>query len=331
MTGRGPEDRPSLAVSVETFPVAGTFTISRGSRREAVVVVATLSDGNRTGRGECVPYARYGETVDSVVAQLGSVTGVHDRLDLQSRLPAGAARNAIDCAFWDLSAKQACRPVQQLVGVPVLGAPQLTCFTLSLATADAMAAAAKSAADKPLLKLKLGGDGDAERMRAVRAARPDARLVADANEAWTPDHLVPFLTVAKEAGVELIEQPLPAGQDGGLAHVARLVPICADESAHVAADIPRLATLYDAVNIKLDKAGGLTGALAMAEAAKAAKLGIMVGCMLSTSLAMAPALCLAPFADWLDLDGPLLLAQDRSPAIAYERGHICPAPRALWG
>ncbi len=327
----GPEHGPALAVSVETFPVAGTFTIARGSRREAVVVVATLTDGAHSGRGECVPYARYGETVESVVAQLGSVSGVRDRLEVQARLPAGAARNAIDCAFWDLAAKRAGRTVHELAGVPAPGAPQLTCYTLSLATADTMAAAAKGAADKPLLKLKLGGDGDADRMRAVRAARPDARLVADANEAWTLDQLAPLLTVAKDAGVELIEQPLPSGNDAVLASLPHPVPICADESAHTAADIPRLAALYDAVNIKLDKAGGLTEALAMAEAAKAAKLGIMVGCMLSTSLAMAPALCLAPFANWLDLDGPLLLARDRVPPIAYQAGHICQAPPVLWG
>lgn len=331
-----PSAAPRLSVAVETFPVAGEFNISRGARREAIVVVATLTDeGAIAGCGECVPYARYGETVDSVLAQLRAAEGVLDRAELQSRLPPGAARNALDCAFWDLEAKQSSKSVAAIAGVMPTVAPQLTCYTLSLATPPAMAAAAATAADKPLLKLKLGGgDEDATRMRAVRAARPDARLVADANEAWSAGDLVPLLSVARAAGVELIEQPLPAGNDAALADIAELrrhVPVCADESVHTSADISHLAKLYDAVNIKLDKAGGLTEALVSARAARAANLRIMVGCMLSTSLAMAPALLLSPFADWLDLDGPLLLARDRTPAISYHAGHICPAPTNLWG
>ena len=325
------EAPPRQTVVAQTFPVAGAFTISRGSRTEATVVLATLDDGRCQGRGECVPYARYGETVASVMAEIISAAGVRDRTALQNRLPAGAARNALDCAFWDLEAKRIGQPAAVIANVSAATHPMLTCYTLSLASPEAMAAKARDEAGKPLLKLKLGGTGDAERMRAVRNARPDARLVADANEAWTPADLAPLLKIAVETGIELIEQPLPAGADEALRAIAHLVPICADESAHTTADLPRLAGLYDAVNIKLDKAGGLTQALAMARAAKAQKFRIMVGCMLSTSLAMAPALLLAEFADWLDLDGPLLLAADREPRIAYETGHILPAPAALWG
>lgn len=322
---------PRLSVAVETFPVAGTFTISRGSRTEATVVVATLDDGTHQGRGECVPYARYGETVVSVVQAIKSVAGIESRRALHSHMLPGAARNALDCAFWDHEAKCSASTVSALSGTAPPSGPRLTCYTLSLATPQAMADAARTAADKPLLKLKLGGAGDAERMRAVRAARPDARLVADANEAWTPANLLPLLAVAAETGFELIEQPLAVANEQALVGVSRLVPICADESAHTSADLARLAGLYDAVNIKLDKAGGLTEALAMARAAKAQGFRIMIGCMLSTSLAMAPALLLAEFADWLDLDGPLLLAKDRDPAFAYTNGHILPAPRGLWG
>lgn len=324
---------PPLQVSIATeiFPVQGTFTISRGSRTTATVVVATVDDGIHRGRGECVPYARYGETVESVVADIEAAHGAVDRAALQTLLPAGAARNALDCAFWDLEAKRTGTPVAKLAGVTLTTMPQLTCYTLSLGAPADMAAAAKAASDKPLLKLKLGGSSDAERMRAVRQARPDARLVADANEAWTVADLAPLLAVAAEVGIELIEQPLPADDDEALRSTPHLVPLCADESAHTSAGLGRLAGCYDAVNIKLDKAGGLTEALAMARAARAQNFRIMAGCMLSTSLAMAPALLLGPYADWLDLDGPLLLATDREPRIQYQAGHILPASRALWG
>ncbi len=320
-----------VQTSTETFPVFGTFTISRGSRTTATVVVATVNDGRHQGRGECVPYPRYGETVASVLAAIQSARDVGDRETLQTRLPSGAARNALDCALWDLEAKQRGTPAATLANVSLAATPQLTCFTLSLDSPQAMATAAKAAFDKPLLKLKLGGPGDDERMRAVQQARPDARLVADANEAWTPADLAPLLAVAAETKIELIEQPLPAGQDEALRTTPHLVPICADESAHTSADLARLAGLYDAVNIKLDKAGGLTEALAMARAAQAQNFRIMVGCMLSTSLAMAPALLLSAYADWLDLDGPLLLATDREPRIRYEAGQILPASSDLWG
>lgn len=322
----------SIDVRAETWPVAGTFTISRGSRTEVTVVVATVSDGIHAGRGECVPYTRYGETVEGVVAAIRSVAGIASRDELARRLAPGAARNAIDCALWDLEAKRAGRLVADLAGVALPAVPPLTCYTLSLGAPEAMAAAARAAADKPLLKLKLGGGGDAERMRAVRAARPDARLVADANEAWRPEELAPLLAVARECGFECVEQPLPAGEDAVLSLRPPGVAICADESLHTRADLDRVAGLYDAVNVKLDKAGGLTGALELARAAKARGLGVMVGCMLATSLAMAPATLLAGLADWLDLDGPLLLARDREPPVSYRDGRILlPAPRALWG
>jgi L-Ala-D/L-Glu epimerase len=247
-------------------------------------------------------------------------------------MPAGAARNALDCALIDAEAKRSGLSAAALLGLPEVREPRLTCYTLSLASPSEMASAAASATDKPLLKLKLGGGrADMERLAAVRAARPDARLVADANEAWSESDLMPLLHAAKAARLELIEQPLPAGNDQVLAHVARLVPICADESVHTSGDIASLADRYDAVNIKLDKAGGITEALAMARAAQDCGLKIMVGCMLATSLAMAPAWPLAGKAQWLDLDGPLLLARDRSPAITYSNGWMDPPPGALWG
>ena len=323
-------DAPRITVAVETFPVAGTFTIARGSRTEAIVVAATLERDGRSGRGECVPYARYGESVAGVAAAIRAAAGVRSRAELQAAMPAGAARNALDCAFWELEAREAGTSVREIAGIPPLR-PVQTCYTLSLAAPDEMAARAAARSEMGLLKLKLGGSGDAERLRAVRRARPDARLVADANEAWTAADLVPLLAVAAECGVELVEQPLPAGADALLASVARPVPVCADESAHTTDGLAALRDRYDAVNIKLDKTGGLTGALAMADAARSSGLKVMVGCMLSTSLAMAPALLLSHAADWLDLDGPLLLARDREPGIVYRDGIIAPPAPGLWG
>jgi L-alanine-DL-glutamate epimerase-like enolase superfamily enzyme len=314
----------------ETWPIAGSFVISRGAKREAAVVVAQVSDGTHSGRGECTPYTRYGETVDGVRAAIAGVGGVSDRAELQQRLPAGAARNALDCALWDWEAKRAGTSAAQLAGLPALQ-PVTTAYTISLAQPDEMAAKAAAAAAMPLLKLKLGGTGDAERLRQVRAARPDARLIADANEAWTPELLPQLMAAAAEAGIELVEQPLPAGGDAALAAVERKVPVCADESLHTRAGLADLAGRYDAVNIKLDKAGGLTEALALAQAARAARLRIMVGCMVATSLAMAPALLLAQNADWVDLDGPLLLVRDREPGLRYDGALVHPPAPELWG
>jgi len=324
----------TLSVSIERFPLKVPFVISRGAKTEAAVVAVTLADGAAAGRGECTPYARYGETPDSVAAAIERLCGVPDALAsreaLAAALAAGAARNALDCALWDLEAKASGVPAARRAGLAPLGGVE-TCFTLSLDAPEAMAAAAGAARAHRLLKLKLGGDGDIDRMAAVRQARPDARLVADANEAWTDDMLGPFLAAAAESGFELIEQPLPADTDWMLEGLQHSVPVCADESVHTRADLAEVMHRYDAVNIKLDKAGGLTEAMAMADAARAAGLKVMVGSMVATSLAVAPAFLLAQRADWVDLDGPLLLARDREPSVTFEAGLLHPPPAALWG
>jgi L-alanine-DL-glutamate epimerase-like enolase superfamily enzyme len=323
--------RLTISASIERWPIAGAFVIARGSKREAVVVTATVSDGRSLGRGECVPYARYGETVEGVRDAILAAAGVRDRRELQARLPAGAARNALDCALWDYEAKCAGRTVAEFAG---LAAPSAltTAYTISLGRPEEMAAKAAAAAKTmPLLKIKLGGDGDAARMRAVRAACPAARLIADANEAWTQTLLGELMAEAAACGFELIEQPLPVDADGALARMPRPVPVCADESLHTRDDLRVLAGLYDAVNIKLDKAGGLTEALALMAEARTLGFKTMVGCMVSTSLAIAPAALLAQGADWVDLDGPLLLAQDRVPGLRYDGALVHPAMPALWG
>jgi len=324
----------TLAVQVERWPIAGSFTISRGAKTEAVVVVAEVSDGRCRGRGECVPYPRYGETVEGVIAAL---RGMEDaiargltREGLQTAMLPGAARNALDCAMWDLAAKQSGRPAYELAG---LDAPRAvtTAFTISLADPDAMAAAAAQAAHRTLLKIKLGRAGDAARIAAVRRAAPEAELIVDANEGWTADNIDANLAACADAGVTLIEQPLPAGGDEALAYVSRPVPVCADEGAHGVATLAALIGKYDAVNIKLDKAGGLTEALAMAQEAERLGFDIMVGCMVATSLAMAPAMLLAQGARYVDLDGPLLLGRDRTDGLLYEGSRVYPPSSALWG
>jgi L-alanine-DL-glutamate epimerase-like enolase superfamily enzyme len=315
----------------ETWPIAGEFVIARGAKREAIVVVAQVSDGRVRGRGECVPYARYGETVEGVRAVILAMQGaLSDRASLLRQMPAGAARNALDCALWDLEAKQSGTSAAELARLAPLR-PLTTAYTISLDSPEAMAAKAAAAVrTMPLLKLKLAGAGDAERLRQVRAACPKARLIADANEAWTPELLPSLMAAAAAAGVELIEQPLPAGADAALGGPRR-VPVCADESIHDRAGLDALAGRYDAVNIKLDKAGGLTEALALAAEARARGFKIMAGCMVATSLAMAPALLVAQDADWVDLDGPLLLARDRAPALRYEDALVHPPAPQLWG
>ena len=324
----------SLSVHVEHWPIAGSFTISRGAKSEAVVVIAELSDGAHHGRGECVPYARYGESVEGVITALqamsGAIAGGHDRDALQSAMPPGAARNALDCAFWDFSAKRAGQPVHQLLGLPV-PKPVNTAYTISLASPDVMAQAAAKAAERALLKVKLGGGDDAARIAAVRRAAPAAELIVDANEGWTPDNLAANLAACADAGVTLVEQPLPANRDDLLARLPHTVPVCADESAHTMASLAALVGKYDAVNIKLDKAGGLTEALAMAREAERLGLALMVGCMVATSLAMAPAVLLAQRARVVDLDGPLLLARDRPDGLVYQGSRVHPPMPALWG
>jgi L-Ala-D/L-Glu epimerase len=325
---------PNLHVAVERFPIAGKFTISRGAKTEAVVLVATIEASGARGRGECTPYARYGETVETVCAQIESVrdaieAGV-DCAGLQALLPPGAARNALDCALWDLAAKSSGVPAYARAGLPP-PAPATTAFTISVASPQEMAAAAAKAAWRPVLKIKLAGAGDPARIAAVRAAAPQATLIVDANEAWTEAELPFHLEACARAGVALVEQPLPAGQDAALAKIERIIPVCADESVHARQGLAELADRYDAVNLKLDKTGGLTEMLAMAAAAEAAGFALFIGCMVATSLAMAPALLLAGRARFLDLDGPLLLERDRPDGLVYEGSVIDPASPALWG
>ncbi|WP_213770139.1 N-acetyl-D-Glu racemase DgcA [Bradyrhizobium sp. dw_78] len=323
-----------LSVRIERWPIAGAFTISRGAKTEAATVVAEVSSGGLTGRGECVPYPRYGETPEATLAILKPMRDLLrrglDRQALQDAMPAGAARNALDCALWDLEAKSKGQRVWDLIGRPA-PRPCTTAYTISLGTPEAMAAATAKAAHRPLLKIKLGGDGDGERIAAVRKAAPESELIVDANEAWTADNLEQNLAACAAAGVTLVEQPLPAGKDEALARIRRPLAVCADESVHDRASLAGLRERYDAVNIKLDKTGGLTEALAMADAAGALGFELMIGCMVATSLAMAPAMLLAQQARYVDLDGPLLLARDRENGLRYDGSLVYPPEAALWG
>lgn len=324
---------PRLSVRIERWPIAGSFVISRGAKTEATVIVAEIADGDVTGRGECVPYARYGETPESAAAAIEDLAPAIeeglDRSGLQCKLPAGAVRNALDCALWDLAAKRAGKRAWELTGIAP-PQPVTTAYTLSLDTPEAMAAAARSVR-YPLLKLKLGARGDIDRVMSVRAARLDARLIVDANEGWQPDNLEENMEACAAARVELIEQPLPAAEDSKLAAIKRWVPVCADESLHDRSSLSVIVGKYDAVNIKLDKTGGLTEALALADEAARAGFTIMLGSMVSTSLGVAPALLLAARARFVDLDGPLLLAKDRSPGLVYDGATVFPPEPALWG
>ena len=324
----------TLDVREDVFPVDGVFTISRGSRTEIHAVTVTLSDGDVTGWAECIPYARYDETVEGVIETIRSVASDlangMDRLALQDRLPAGAARNGLDCAFWDLEAKRFGVPVWKLAGLAE-PRPIDTAYTLSLASPDGMREQAAKNAERPLIKVKLGTDGDLARIRAVREGAPRTTIIVDANEGWSAAQYAEMAPVLAELGVALVEQPLPAGADDALLGVDRPVPVCADESCHTSTSLTELLGKYDFINIKLDKTGGLTEALALREAAQAAGLGIMVGCMLGTSLAMAPAILVAQGARIVDLDGPLLLAADRDAPITYHGSRMSPPDRRLWG
>ncbi len=323
-----------LAARIERWPIAGAFTISRGAKTEAVTVVAEVSQGGHTGRGECVPYPRYGETPEATLAALQAMqeplSRGMDRMALQAAMPAGAARNALDCALIDLEAKSGGRRAWNLLG-RLAPRPCTTAYTISLGTPEAMAAATAKASRRPLLKIKLGGDGDGQRIAAVRQAAPESELIVDANEAWNPANLAQNLAACAAVGVTLVEQPLPAGQDEALAQIRRPVAVCADESVHDRASLDGLRQRYDAVNIKLDRTGGLTEALAMADDAHALGFEIMIGCMVATSLAMAPAMLLAQAARFVDLDGPLLLARDRDGGLRYDGSLIYPPEAALWG
>ena len=324
----------TLSVRIERWPIAGTFTISRGAKIEAVTVVAEIGQGGLSGRGECVPYPRYGETPDGAVAALEAMRDVVreglDRTALQAVMPACAARNALDCALIDLEAKRSGQRAWNLLGCAPPKA-SVTAYTISLAAPEAMAAATAKAAHRPLLKIKLGGGDDLARIAAVRAAAPRSELIVDANEAWTSDDLERNLAGCAQAGVTLVEQPLPAGRDELLARIRRPIAVCADESVHDRRSLDGLRQRYDAVNIKLDKTGGLTEALAMADAARALGFDIMVGCMVGTSLSMAPAMLLTPQARFIDLDGPLLLARDRDDGLRYDGSIVYPPESGLWG
>ncbi|NUB44780.1 dipeptide epimerase [Fertoebacter nigrum] len=319
-----------ITATPDTFRLAEVFTIARGSRTEARVLTIRITRGGVTGWGECVPYARYGETLESVAAQIAGLDPGITRAALQQALPPGAARNAVDCALWDVQAKQAGRRVWQLAGLPA-PRPQITAYTLSLDTPENMRAAAAKHAHRPILKIKLGTPDDMLRLEAVRAGAPAARIIVDANEGWTPAIYTELAQHLLRLGVALVEQPLPAGADGMLAEIARPLPVCADESCHDTASLADLAGKYDMVNLKLDKTGGLTEALALKSAARAAGYGLMVGCMVGSSLAMAPATLLAQGADYTDLDGPLLLAEDRDNPLAYDEAGVHPPTAQLWG
>jgi L-alanine-DL-glutamate epimerase-like enolase superfamily enzyme len=319
-----------ITVTPESFRLAEVFTISRGSRTEAKVLTVRVARDGVTGWGECVPYARYGESLESVAAEIEGLPAGIGRAELQEALPPGAARNAVDCALWDWEAKRAGRRVWDLAGLPAPG-PVITAFTLSLDTPERMEAAAARHAHRPLLKIKLGTPDDMPRLEAVRRGAPNARIIVDANEGWTAAVYADLAPHLVRLGVALVEQPLPAKDDAALLGLARPVPVCADESCHDRASLAHLAGKYDMVNIKLDKTGGLTEALALRDAARAAGFQLMVGCMVGTSLAMAPAVLVAQGAEIADLDGPLLLAEDRPHPLAYdERGAHPPEP-ALWG
>ena len=324
------KDKMQLSVTRDVFKLAQVFTISRGSRTEAHVLTVSVSDGDVTGLGECVPYARYGETLDSVEAEIRSLPPVFDRTSLQGLLPAGAARNAVDCALWDLEAKRAGKRAWELAGLPA-PKPEITAYTLSLASPEAMEDQAAKNAFRPLLKIKLGTPDDMPRLEAVRRGAPRSTIIVDANEGWSAEIYAELAPHLVRMGVALVEQPLPASQDEALLGLARPLPVCADESCHDRASLAALKGKYDAVNIKLDKTGGLTEALLLRQAALAEGYKVMVGCMVGSSLAMAPAVLVAQGAMVTDLDGPLLLGEDRAEPLVYDTAGVHPPTPALWG
>ncbi|MBV7394308.1 N-acetyl-D-Glu racemase DgcA [Mameliella sediminis] len=320
----------TITVTRDVFRLAEAFTISRGSRTEAKVLTVRIRRGQVTGWGECVPYARYDETLDSVTAEIEALPEGITRAGLYDALPAGAARNAVDCALWDLESKAAGQRAWELAGLPAPG-PEITAYTLSLDSPENMEAAARKHAARPLLKIKLGTPDDMPRLEAVRRGAPKSRIIVDANEGWSAEVYADLAPHLQRLGVALVEQPLPAGEDEALIGMKRPVPVCADESCHDRASLPGLKGKYDVVNIKLDKTGGLTEALALREAALAEGYGIMVGCMVGSSLAMAPAVLVAQGAQVTDLDGPLLLAEDRETPLVFDQSGVHPPETRLWG
>jgi L-Ala-D/L-Glu epimerase len=319
-----------FTAQAETFPLRNPFTISRGSKTEARVVTCTVTRSGHRGWGEGLPYPRYGETVEAAVATILSLPVEITRAALQETMKPGAARNAVDCALWDLEAKMSGKPVWQLARL-AQPKPMEIAFTLSLDTPEALRAAAARNAHRAVLKVKLGTPADMPRIEAVRAGASHVRLIVDANEGWTPEVYTDRAPHLIRLGVEMVEQPLPQGADDMLAEIARPLPVCADESAHDAASLPSLLGKYDVVNLKLDKTGGLTEALRARDEARRVGLRVMVGCMISTSLSMAPAILVAQGADWSDLDGPADMAQDRDHPVVYDDRHIHPASPLLWG
>lgn len=319
-----------IQVTRDVFQLAQVFTISRGSRTQAEVLTVRVTDGDTVGMGECVPYARYDESLESVTAEIMGLPSDLTRESLQALLPAGAARNAVDCALWDLEAKRAGKRVWDLVGAPA-PQPEITAYTLSLDTPEKMQAQAADNAHRPLLKIKLGTPDDMARLEAVRRGAPDARIIVDANEGWTAEVYAELAPHLLRLGVQMVEQPLPAGSDEMLSEIARPLPVCADEACHDRASLPGLAGKYDMINIKLDKTGGLTEALALKDAGQAAGYEIMVGCMVGSSLAMAPAVLLAQGVAFTDLDGPLLLAEDRDEPLIFDAAGVHAPPAGLWG
>jgi L-alanine-DL-glutamate epimerase-like enolase superfamily enzyme len=324
----------SLSIEAEEFPIAGRFTISRGSKTSAHVLSCRIEAVGKVGCGECVPYARYGESMDGVRDAIEAVRAAIEaganQLDIAKRLPAGAARNAVDCALWDLDARTTGVAVSTII-CAAMPSPLVTAYTLSLGDAEEMGAQARANSFRPVLKVKVGGEDDEARIRAIRAGAPESSIILDANEGWTEANVVRHMAIAAECGVSLIEQPLPAGRDGMLADVSRPVLVCADESLHTRADLASLRSRYDAVNIKLDKTGGLSEAILLKQEAQKLGFQIMVGCMVGTSLAMAPAVLLAQDAQFVDLDGPLLLARDRVPGLRYDGSLVYPPTADLWG
>ena len=323
-----------LTVTVQSWPLARPFAISRGVKTAADVVVIEVAEAGARGWAECVPYPRYDETTESVVAEIEQVRraieGDAANAEIQSLMAAGAARNAVDCALWDLRAKEAHTSVAALCGLDTLR-PEITAETIGIGTPDEMGARAAELKDAPLLKIKMDANDIEARLDAIKASAPSARLIVDPNEGWTADIVAAKGEYLQRIGVEMLEQPVPAGDDEGLRGIASPVALCADEALHTSADLDGLKGKYDMVNIKLDKTGGLTEALALKAKAESMGFGIMVGCMVGTSLAMAPATLVAQGAKIVDLDGPLLLKEDRKPGLDFTDGMIHPPKPDLWG
>ena len=324
----------NLDAQHDRFPLTHPFRIARGVKTAADVITVTIREGDHVGRGEGVPYPRYGESVESALVAIDDIRplieGGADREQLLKAMPAGAARNAVDCALWDLESRQAGRSVAEMIGAPEPGRIA-SALTIVIDTPEAMARAAAAVAQVPLLKVKVDANDPEAQLRAVRAVAPQPRLIVDPNESWDRALVEALQPLLVELRADLLEQPVPAGEDEWLEGFTPTVPICADEALHVAADLPVIARRYQVVNVKLDKTGGLTEALAVAKAARESGLGLMTGCMVSSSLAIAPALHIARMSDFVDLDGPIWLREDRDGGVKDEGGTLLPPAPGFWG